>query len=70
MAKIEIKLDESTLPQDEQEVRFDTTHYGTDLIGVYSKEDQLFYIDSKKFYSAWMVDFWEPLNNEQCPPTN
>jgi hypothetical protein len=61
MYKNEIKIDRSTLPKDDQLVKFDTNDE-SDLIGLFSEGDDLFVINSHKWYTSYQVVSWEPLD--------
>lgn len=61
--KTEIKLDETSLPEDGQLCEFDT-HDFEEIIGFYIKEEHAFYPindDPKSLITAFDVNFWEPV---------
>ncbi len=60
MYKTEVKIDKSTLPRDGQKVRFET-YEQYDIIGTYDAEQDLFIVNSKKYYQSWDVHSWEPV---------
>lgn len=64
--KTEIKLDETTLPEDGQLCEFDTYHF-EEIVGFYIKEENAFYPinnDPKGLITVFDVNFWEPLKVE------
>lgn len=59
---MEIKFDKTTLPSNNQRVKYrnlDTLEWKE---GVYLEEDELFYTNSNEWEFAGMVDIWESLD--------
>ena len=60
---MEIKIDRTTLPDDNQRVRF--KNYNDDWWeGVYIEEENMFWVNESIFYSAWLVHEWELVNTK------
>lgn len=59
----EIKIDINTLPKDCQFVEF-TAHGEEKYIGQFLSGDDLFFINEKKWFTAWVVHAWKPLEIE------
>jgi hypothetical protein len=60
----EIKIDKDTLPAEGRKLRFSKGPGHMD-IGVFVLHDQLFWVNSQRFYSAWDVHFWEYIDENK-----
>lgn len=56
---MEVKIDRSTLPADQQVVIFET-YEQKGLIGMFVEADNLFIVDENNWELAWHVFSWEP----------
>lgn len=61
---IEIELDKTTLPEDGQKVEFHVLEEGEWYTGEYFSEDQLFEKNKRKWWNAFSVDMWRPINKD------
>lgn len=63
---MEVKLDKNTLPQDGQEVKFQTVideDYGTWQEGFYKAKEEYIYVSRNEIYDMWGdVVRWEPVS--------
>ncbi|WP_432709567.1 hypothetical protein [Pedobacter sp.] len=63
---MEVRLDKSSLPEDRQEVKFQTTideDYGTWQEGIYLAKEEYIVVSRTEIYDMWGdVVRWEPRN--------
>jgi len=58
---IEIKYDKTTLPEDNEKVRFHVFAEDATFEGYYDADEEMFWKTDSDFWWAWQVDLWEPI---------
>lgn len=58
--RVEIKIDKTTLPNDQQKVKFYDGNEWRE--GEYLEEEQMFYVNETVWFFAWQIHEWEHIN--------